>query len=134
MRVIGVGVARTIEGITIEFHSVELRGLGGFGMFRLDVPAASDPSIESAVLHAQITVTDDAGTNYTAVLASGENWNGRPRRVSSITRIRFCFVPSPPTTARRVSVDIEPDLIRAGAAANAVRDLVGRWRFDVGLG
>jgi hypothetical protein len=36
-RIIAIGVGRTVNGVTVELHSLELRELGSFGHLRIEI-------------------------------------------------------------------------------------------------
>jgi hypothetical protein len=66
-RVVGIAQGRTVDGVTVELHSLEIRTLGAFGLLRTEYP----PHVTSQGfdrLTPEIAATDDRGTRYSALV------------------------------------------------------------------
>jgi len=122
-RVIAIGQAATTGEVRVELIALEQREAGGL----LSVAVHSPPPIAPAGSQAEVSVTDDAGTEYVAASSGG----GMSSPGWSRQEIRFA--PAPPATATTLVVRIdafaEPFFGRAGT----LERLDGPWEFRVPL-
>lgn len=119
-RVIAVG--RTVEnaGIAVELTAVEVRQAGAIAYWR------ARPSEELLAIYADVRVTDDRGTVYTAREAAHDGsalyWAGQS-----------VFFPSPPSGARLVVeiLSFGPPIDHEVPRGVSRQHIRGPWRFTV---
>ena len=103
-RVIGVGLGRTINGITIELLALELRELGSFGTLRIEI--SRDSRMHEAFVAPEITARDSHGKRYSAMVVGGDG-QSRSAGDSWWLRCRFSLVPRVPADADRLTIRVE---------------------------
>jgi hypothetical protein len=100
-RVIGVGVGRSVRGITVELHSLEIRELGWYALLRSEFPPHL--MVTFVLISPELKVGDDLGTRYSAMSLGTEGvWSPGPEYPAR-SRDRFVVVPAIPTKADRHS-------------------------------
>lgn len=119
-RVLAIGRQVEAGGVRVELIAIELRDDGGLAL----VVANSHPPIGPAAHFATAHISDDAGTNY---VAAGQGAGGS---TPLTTRYEVHFAPTPPASARVLTLTIErfADPFQGSGIA---RD--GPWSFEIDL-
>lgn len=125
-RVVGVGATAATDDLAVELIAVELRESGGRCYVRFRSPRGA-----LAVLgEPDLAVADDLGTGYEIGLAGMSS-------SSEGGDATFVFAPRPPDAARSLAVSVERfherDLQRGPGRPGPRGDVVGPWRFAVGI-
>lgn len=120
LRVVAVGDAVEAGGVRLELTAVELREDGGLAT----LVAHTRPPIGLPGHFVEVRVSDDAETVY---VAAGQGTGGP---TPTTTRHEIRFAPSPPQTARVLTLRIERfvDPFPSGATP-----IDGPWTFEVRL-
>lgn len=119
-RVVAVGDAVEAGGVRLELTAVELREDGGLAT----LVAHTRPPIGQPGHFVEVRVSDDAETAY---VAAGQGMGGP---TPTTTRHEIRFAPSPPQTARVLTLRVERFIDPFPGRATTIE---GPWTFEVRL-
>ncbi len=117
LRVVGIGLAATDAGVTVELIALEIRGAGAilYWKARLD---------EQRMLgEPAFTLSDDAGTDY-AIFPAGRSGTDREMKGEVLV------VPVPPGHATTIAADLSGFAARRFPPGMSTDELRGAWHFE----
>lgn len=122
-KVIPIGQSATVETVRVELTAIELREDGGL----IPVTIHTRPPTPAPGLVADVTVTDDVGTEYVAGSGNGGGSAG------GWSRTELLFAPLPPEAATTLLIRIDAFADPFGACTGRDERLAGPWEFRVTL-
>ena len=135
-RVVGIGLGRSRDGLTLEVYALEVREMGSFLTLRIESPATTVPGY----IGAELRGTDDIGTHYSVMAIGGEASQSGPGAMER-WRFRYSLVPAIPSTATRIRLTVtriarEESLsnwtVEGRVDAMAESDVLREpWEFDI---